>query len=166
MTVERFEGILESLRVLYGAIAEYLNIGERRATIAYTDSGTTFTIGLQGVAEVIQAIGKVFQDAWRGVRFRKNEKVERDWDTVREGLRVVGDIRGRVARGELDTETGTRLEHLIKSQAVQLLEKGVLPATVEAVEEYDRHEVLAAVRKTPLLGPGTQPGDDAGIVAS
>lgn len=157
LKVDRLEAVLSSLRILYEATSESLGIEKRSATIAYTDSGTKFTVALEGVGDAIRAVGDLFGDAWRAIRFRKNEKVERDMDTLRDQLTLVTEIRQKVARNDLDNETGTRLEHMINTSMIQLLEKGVLPATVDTYDEYDRKEVLGAVRDTPLLGPGQPP---------
>lgn len=157
LSVDRLEVVLGSLRKLYTALAEYRGAQNQIALVAYVDSGTSFTIALKGVAEVIDSMKQAFADAWRGIRFRKNARVERDLQTLRNQLNVVAEIRERVRENALDPQTGARLEHVVNSEMIHLLEAGVLPATIETGEEFDRHEVLAAVRRTPLLGPGQPP---------
>ncbi|MBA3557841.1 MAG: hypothetical protein H0W30_04495 [Gemmatimonadaceae bacterium] len=159
VTPERFALVVAEIGAIYNTVSQA--IGDEGTTgprIIFVDSGSDFAIGLRGAAKVITAIADAFGKVFNAVRYRANERFERNLQSADAGLDFNARIRQRVAAKEIDEETGSRFIRSTTAHIDKLLGNGV---TIEVPypDIPSRDRVLLAIRNQRLLGAGDSPED-------
>jgi hypothetical protein len=156
VTLHRLAAICDALVALYAAVDQYL--GRRTSPrVAYADSGSNITLGLEGAKDTIDAIGDLFGRAWNALRFRKHDEFERTLESALKGINFLASLKGQQASGAIDAETAAKLEVAVKKQMGELVGAGVMIEETDNTAHYDRRELLTAVRDQKLIGPGREP---------
>lgn len=156
---KRLIAALSSLEALYSAVSEALGGEPAEARVAFVDSGTNITVGLEGVGDAIRAVRELFSEAWNAIRFSDHQKLERDWETTAKGIEVLRVIRKGMDDEVLDENDAQRLSHVIRKQLEALVGDGVMLRDVSHSATTDKIKALEAVREGRLLKSGDNAQD-------
>jgi hypothetical protein len=150
----RFAEVLKELADLYDVIGQALGHSNDASRILYVDSGTRITIALEGLADTIDAISRLFETVWLTLRYSGLEKFDRQIASVDKGLSFIAGLRERVASGDIDAESAEKLEIAAKRHMGKLIGAGVMRSQVEETVIFDRSDLLESARDTRLLKSG------------
>jgi len=124
-----------------------------KITFKYFDSGSGFTIGVQGGKEVIEAMNTLLTQWWEKFRFWRYDTFEKKMEGVSKGLAIVETLQQAIEKGTITPEVGENLKLRIFREVETLTGIG---ATIPLGEKtsVDQLQLLTEMRNTKLLGSG------------
>ena len=160
--LSRFLRILEALNELTDALS--LASGEAPdVRVGFADSGSDLGLGLLVKKAMAHALEGLFKDGIDRIRFWKNDKLDRNIQTLRGGLSFLDDLNEGIRKGTIEPEAAARIQHGVLAGMNSLLSNGVKLHEESTVQVLNDREVLSAVRDAKLLPPGkpAEEGSDA-----
>ena len=157
VTVERLRGVLDSLQALYDTVAREVEPDGKPLRVGYVDSGSDLMLALIGAPITMRIMGGIFAAAWSEVRHWRANTHDRNIESFRKAIDVLGIVGEHAQTGKLTEEDARRIQTIVIANTFQLIGAGVMMKGVEEEQRFDRRASLAAARDVKQISPGNQP---------
>ena len=151
-TPNRLANMLQSMELLYKAVAEVNGLPDSDLVVASCDSGSDKSFDLLGIAKVVSALKQLIVDLWDRVVFYRERKLDNHLDLITKSLPIIAQIDELANTGALQPEAAELLRRRVSEGVTKFLDSGSM------IPELQQHAVLSprqilAPHQKQLAGP-------------
>jgi hypothetical protein len=145
-TPARLANILESLDLLYRAVAEIENLPQSDLVVAGCDSGSDKSFDFLGLAQVVAGVKEILIAAWDRVVFYRERKFDSQLDLIIKTLPILERIDQMRDANSLSPESAELLRRRISEGVSKFIDAG---ATIPELEKHAAHSPRALMAPQP-----------------
>jgi hypothetical protein len=142
-TPDRLVHVLNSMSLLYSAVAELDGDRDTDLIVLACDSGSDKSFDFLGLAKTIEGVKEILVGLWDRVVMYRHDQVKASIELVAQSLPVIVRVNTMASSGLLEPEQAEMIRRKLINGATKFLEAG---AITEDMDRQDRHSPRALMR--------------------
>ena len=156
-TPQRLANVLESIDMLYRAVAELDGLPETDLVVAACDSGSDKSFDLLGLAKVVSGVKELLIEAWDRLVFYRERKFDDHLTLICKSLPIIARIADLESEGKMTPQAAELLRRRVCDGLSKFIESGSM------IPELQQHSInsprkLLAPQQKFLAGPAPPTG--------
>lgn len=132
ISIDNLLEILNSIKSIFEVICRVHSIDRTELFIGSIDSGSDKSIDIIGIAEAVNKSSAFIMECWDRFRFRKEQKLDKSFKTMTEGLSVIDKIQSSVDSNSISVEEAEKLKRSVIKSMDTLIGNGVYTPEAES----------------------------------
>jgi len=150
---------MSDLESLYDAVNRiHGNSAFSPLQILKIESGTSLTVNLKGLGEVIKQLKELIIEVWTKHRQKRVDEILDHHKVMASGIKLIDEIEKCVRKKSITPEDGTRFKRSILKDTLSLFGNGALIEEIPAIEKVNNLALLGAFGPKLLAAPGDDEG--------